>query len=99
VEFRVTGALPSENVTFGYSLQGIGEGPCFPALGGLCIDLLPRVTAGGSAVADETGTAVLSVPLPPGLPTVEVHTQAVIRRGAGGEESVKTNTCSALLEP
>lgn len=99
VELRVTGASPGERVYFGYSLQGIGPGPCLPGLGGLCLDLLPRVVPAGSAVADLAGTAVLSVTLPADLPTIEVHTQAVIRRGPGGEESVKTNSCSALIEP
>ncbi len=40
--------------------------------------------------ADAGGRAELTVTLPAGLPTGELATQAVIQRGGGGSESVKS---------
>lgn len=97
-EFVASGAVSGELVHFLYSLRGIGAGSCPPVLGGLCLDLLDPITVIGNARADGNGTARLEVTIPGGAPVGQaVHTQAVIRRGSGGADSVKSNTLSEMI--
>jgi hypothetical protein len=95
----VQGAQPGERASFVLSTRGLGAGLCPPALGGLCLDLLPPVTLLGSATADASGTATLQLTVPPGAPLVAVHLQAAVRRGVGGVDSVKSNPVSAVVMP
>lgn len=97
--FRVSGAHPGELVFFFLSTKGIGLGPCFAQFGGLCLDLLRPSWPLGSALADSSGEAILIRTVPLGFPLIEVHTQAVIQRGVGGADSVKTNTVTAPVQP
>jgi len=96
IELRVTGAEPGTDVWFLYSLSGIGEGPCPDVIGGLCLDLLSPIEVLGSAIADGSGTAILTVNVPGPAPIREVHIQAVGEQGASW---IKTNTTSSLIEP
>jgi hypothetical protein len=98
VQFQVTGANPGEVVFFMFSMEGEGDGPCAPALGGLCVELLkPQVF--GEVPADASGTATLMLPIPARAQVGQsVATQAVIRRGRGGAESRKTNTITAIVQ-
>jgi hypothetical protein len=96
---EATAADPNEQVHFLLGLAGIGEGPVVPALGGLRLDLLPPVTLIGSATAGASGTATLTGTVPPTAPLIDIHTQALIRRGQTGAESVKSNTRSAPVLP
>jgi hypothetical protein len=87
------GAMPGERVYFLYSLAGIGDGPCIGPLGGMCLDLLNPVRLAGSVTADSEGRAVFSAIVPSRAPSgIPVYTQAVVRRGAGGMSSIKSNT-------
>lgn len=97
--WTVTGANPGERVRIYRSRTGIGDGPCPPAYGGLCIDLQPPVRVLGDAVADASGIAEVTITIPPATPIgTQFHTQALIRRGAGGVDSVKSNTSSAVVQ-
>lgn len=87
-DFTATGALAGDTVVFLASAQGQGCGLCPGPLAGLCLDLLPKAVLLGRVVADPTGTAVLTVTVPPGLG--EIAAQAVVRRGDGGVDSVKS---------
>lgn len=94
-QFQVTGANPGEEVLFLFSSVGVGDGPCFEFLGGLCLDLLnPRLL--GGALADDSGTATLTRMIPATAPLIDIHTQAVVVRG---EDSVKSNTTTAPILP
>jgi hypothetical protein len=95
--FRVTGANSSEVVSFLFSIAGEGDGPCSPQLGGLCVDLVtPWVF--GEAEADAAGMATLTRTIPADTPVGhEIAVQAVIRRGPGGANSVKTNAITAKV--
>ena len=95
----VQGAQPGERASFALTTRGLGAGLCPPALGGLCLDLLPPVTLLGSATADASGVAALQLTVPPGAPLVAVHLQAAVRRGAGGADSVKSNPVSVQVTP
>jgi hypothetical protein len=97
VDFTVTGANPGEPVVFAYGFTGTGSGPCFPVLGGLCVDLLEPLFILGVDFTDASGTAVLTLSLPSGLPPVTLFFQAVIPRGPGGVDSVKTNTATRQI--
>lgn len=97
--FSVSGAEPSELVYVVYSRTGTGAGPCPPQLGGLCVDILDPVVVLGSALADVNGTMTLTQRVPANAPLVAVHTQAVIRRGVSGTDSVKSNTVSSTITP
>jgi hypothetical protein len=97
VQFRVTGVNSDEVVSFLFSLAGEGGGPCSPQLGGLCVDLAnPSVF--GEATADASGTATLSRTIPADVPAGDtISFQAVIQRGPGGSDSVKTNAITAKV--
>ncbi len=97
--FTLEGATAGETVYFAYSLVGVGAGPCPPALGGLCLDLLNPVQLIGNATADGSGRAVLAEMIPANAPLRNVYTQAVVRRGSGGADSEKSNTVTALILP
>ncbi len=98
-ELTVTGAEPGERVRFLASPVGTGDGPCPGQLGGLCLDLLRPIRNLGVATADAGGTAVLSWTVPGSLPGSTLHTQAIVVRGSGGENSVKSSTISAPVLP
>jgi len=96
---QVDDADPGETVFFIYGLNGEGEGPSIPQLGGLNLDILPPINLIGPAVADAFGTATITVPIPSGAPLINVSTQAVIPRGPGGIESVKSNANTEPILP
>lgn len=98
-EFHAYAALPGETVYFLYSTAGLGSGPCPPQLGGLCLDIRNAVQTLGTARADSRGHANLNARIPANAPLIEVHTQAVVRRGSNGIDSVKSNTLSDTIEP
>lgn len=96
-QFRVTGAHVGEIVSFLFSIAGEGDGPCSPQLGGLCVNLFtPSVF--GEATADASGTATLMRTIPADAPVGRaISIQAVIRRGPGGANSVKTNAITVMV--
>ncbi len=98
-EFHAYAAQPGETVYFLYSTSGLGNGPCPPQLGGLCLDILNAVQILDTATADSTGHATISPRIPANAPLIEVHTQAAARRGSNGIDSVKSNTLSDTIEP
>jgi hypothetical protein len=96
---QVTGAGQGERVFFIYSLQGEGDGPQIPVLGGMSLDILMPFDLVGQAFADDSGTATIQVPIPARAPLIDVSTQAVIRRGQGGILSVKSNPVTDTIQP
>lgn len=98
-EFHAYAANPGETVYFLYSTSGVGGGPCPPQLGGLCLDIRNAVQILGSARADNSGHAMINPRLPANAPLIEVHTQAAVRRGNNGVDSVKSNTLSDTIRP
>ncbi len=99
VALAVREALPGETVHFLYSLDGVGHERGQPLLGGMVLDLRNPVIQFGSAVADQDGTAVLGRIVPQGAPLTNIAFQAVIRRGSGGEDSVKSTFRTVRVEP
>jgi len=96
-QFWVTGARPGEVVSFLFSALGEGAGPCAAELGGLCVDIMGPALF-GEATADTVGTATVRRTMPAETwtgPTLAF--QAVIRRGAQGGQSVKTNAITAQV--
>jgi Tol biopolymer transport system component len=95
---KVCNTTPSETVYLAYSVVGIGSGPCPPALGGLCLDILaPRLLS--SQAASSLGSANFSASIPASAPLIPVYVQAVIPRGPGGSLSVKSNVVTELVQP
>ncbi len=90
-------AQPSELVYFVWSAAGTGSGPCFSALGGLCLDLLAPLNLAGTRLADATGTATFTKTVPNSAPTIPIHLQAVVQRGVGGADSLKSNVVSKTI--
>jgi len=95
--FTVAGAAPGELVYIGRS-TATGSGPCPPLLGGLCLDLdAPTTALLGTAIADATGTAVLTVTVPSIAPGgYQLVTQAAIARGV---DSVKSAPQTNFIAP
>jgi len=91
VTFTVTGAESGELVRFAGNTGGLGAGPCPPFLGGLCFDIVAPVLDLGSATADGSGTAVFESTVPSAAPFDTAFLQAVVGRGPGGADSVKSN--------
>lgn len=98
-EFTAFACEPGETVYFVYSTKGLGNGPCPPQLGNLCLDLRDPVKTLGKAVADASGTAALTKKIPGSAPLIDVYTQAVARRGNKGSDSVKSHFVSATIMP
>ncbi|HEX9793113.1 MAG TPA: SBBP repeat-containing protein [Planctomycetota bacterium] len=97
--FVVSNANPGETVHYVYSLAGTGFGNPIPQLGGMNLDLLSPLKLFGQATANAVGTATLVLTIPAGAPLIPVHTQAAVRRGAGGRSSLKTNTVTTTVLP
>ncbi|MCL4197818.1 MAG: VCBS repeat-containing protein [Phycisphaerales bacterium] len=95
--FGVSGAQPHELVHFLFSLEGEGHSVGQPLLGGMTLNLLHPIMYLGSARADAQGRAGLVLHIPPDAPRGTVTTQAVMRRGLNGEDSVKTPFHTALI--
>lgn len=95
----VTDAQPGERVHFLYSREGAGNSVGIQQLGGITLDLLDPIQLIGSAVANSNGVAELTVNIPPNAPLTTVVMQAVIRRGPGGVDSVKTPFRTARILP
>lgn len=90
--FTVTGADPGDTVNFGVSSRY--GATCPPALGGQCLGL-DRPILLGSSTADATGTATLTVTVPPTAP-VRVYTQAAVVAGTASRTSP---VLSSLVTP
>jgi len=85
----VNGLIDGDIATFLGSGAGFGAGPCPGGFGGICADILnPNVL--GTAVADASGTATLTIVVPAQLPD-EAFTQVLIARGVDGLKSLKSN--------
>jgi len=95
----VRDAEPGKRVHFLVSREGAGNSFGIRQLGGITLDLLDPIQVIGSAVADGNGVAELTVNIPPNAPLTTVVMQAVIRRGPGGVESVKTPFRTAQVLP
>jgi len=99
-ELTVTGVNSGETVRFLASPAGRGCALCPQPIGGLCLDLLAPLQPLGAAVADAGGTAVFSIPVPADVQLTEITTQAVVQRGIGGTDSVKSEPITApVLDP
>ena len=99
VTMTVSQAQPAERVYFLYSREDAGNSVGIQQLGGITLDLLDPIQIIGSAVADVNGIAELTINLPPNAPLTTVVIQAVIRRGPGGADSVKTPFRTARILP
>lgn len=89
--YLATGANPGETVFLVGGTNGQGSGPCPPQIGGLCLDVRSAVSILGSGVANVSGFAVIPYTVPANMvPGTELSTQAVIQRGPGGANSIKT---------
>lgn len=88
---NVADADPGEQVFLLRSLNGMGNGPCPPALNGMCVDLTPGIAIMGPITASAAGTGTLSATLPGTVPFgTNVCLQAVAIRSAGAGGSVKS---------
>ncbi len=95
---KVCNTTPSETVFLAYSVVGPGPGPCPPALGGLCLDILaPRLLS--SQAANSLGSANFNAVIPSSTPLIPIYVQAAIARGPGGSQSVKSNVASEVVQP
>ncbi|MCB9688725.1 MAG: hypothetical protein H6738_18785 [Alphaproteobacteria bacterium] len=90
------GGLPGETAYLAGG-TGLGAGPCPPALGGQCLDLLGARLV-GTAVTDADGHATFLVQVPaaatPGTP---VALQVAVPRGVGGADSLLTDAHATSL--
>ena len=88
IDLEISGTLgEGEPVYVLASTAGEGAGPCPGVLGGQCLDILSPVSPLGSAVADETGLAVVSAEVMAAAGTT-MSLQAWAIRGLGGQESL-----------
>ncbi len=97
VTVGVSGAQPGDTVHFLYSLSGIGNSLGIRDLGGLTLDLRDPVAKFAEGVVGDTGRLDVLVHIPPSAPLGPVALQAVIRRGAGGTESVKSTVKASMI--
>lgn len=94
--FTVTGAEPGAPVHYLASIAGIGDGPCIPFLGNVCLDLLEPLALLGSATTQPDGSATFSLTVPP-FHGLTVHLQALAVQGPGGQDSKTTPPVTATI--
>ena len=95
-QFAADGADNNEVVWFlGSPAAGTNVFP--PELGGLGLDISHPIRILGSGTADSSGHASTRYFLPSSLPVIPVYLQAVIVRGNGGIDSVKTDLVSTQI--
>lgn len=87
----VDGAIPGERVYLARGGPGVGAGPCLAAAGGACVNLTNPVSRLGSAIADGSGQARLTLNIPVVPTGREMGFQAVVVRGPGGASSQLSN--------
>ena len=92
-------AYAYEEVHLALSLDGDGDGLCYPGLGFLCMDINPPLKLLGSYWVDGDGEATLSFDVPdrPEHDGTEACFQAVIMR-AGGSVVDKSNALCRTLD-
>ncbi len=89
-EFSVTGAQPGDRVNFLFGIGRAGFSRGYRLIGGITLNLVEPFSQFGAAVADQEGRAAVRMLIPVNAPLRSITTQAVIRRGPGGADSVKT---------
>ncbi|HMV69716.1 MAG TPA: putative metal-binding motif-containing protein, partial [Myxococcota bacterium] len=79
--FTITGAPPSTAIELRASLGGgLGDGPCPPTMGGLCLDILPTIKRlAFSPVTDAAGAATFDVHVPSRREGQYIALQAAVR--------------------
>lgn len=91
VTFVATGLGNGEPAYFAIG-SAVGAGPCFSFMGGTCLGVQTPVFLAGVRTADASGTATLSVRLPPSTPTgLRYVVQVVAVRGLNGSGSTTSN--------
>lgn len=93
----VTGANPGETVRLGRSTTGAGLGPCPPALGGVCLGLLPPVVEHATATADASGAALFALSAPGGSTGTSVAVQAGVLRP--GPTALLSDALPLVVQP
>ena len=92
----VSGALAGESVHYLASLSLGSTAP--PQLGGLILDLGSVIYLGNS-VANASGQASFVTSVPTGAPVgANAYLQAVVQRGVGGADSVKSNLVTEVIQ-
>lgn len=94
----VTDAQAGETIYLIRGTTGLGGTTCPPIAGGLCVDIDSPILW-RTIVADSAGVAVHNFTLPTTAPVgATVHVQAVIPRGTGGADSVKSNAPFEVIQ-
>jgi len=98
--FDVTGANTGDLVYIARSVTGVGDGPCFDAIGGACLSITGEPTLHDTlwTDVDGAGTLVSSVPDLDSLVLTEACFQAIVRRGADGSLSELTSPRCVTLD-
>ncbi len=92
----VSNAPPFSTVRVGYSLAGLGDGPCLDALAGRCLGIqAPAALLPGTILTDAQGTGTMGLDVPRTFALRYLSFQA-IGSGARGELS---NTAGRLIQP
>lgn len=94
---EIAGLKPGEKVWFLYSNHGWGNSFGRQQLGGLVMDLAEPMHSLGAAVADVNGIAKRIINVPEDAPLIDVVIQAVVRRGANGQDSIKSKYITAPI--
>jgi hypothetical protein len=96
--FEVQGAYPLDQVRILATSAGLGAGPCPPALGGLCLDVLRPFRQIGSAWTGNGGAGSFVWDVPD-LPLLDLCFQpVVIASGTGSYNAVGPAVCTTIQE-
>lgn len=98
-DLTVRGGAPGETIYFVAGVTGIGAGPCYPTIGGLCLDVNEPLIYLGSAPVGGNLTAILPVSVPGTIEPIDVFTQALVLRGVGFSQSAKSNPVASSVLP
>ncbi len=99
VNMTVTAAQPGHTVFWMYKRGLSQESAGLAEFGGIILEVGSQFSVAGSAVADDTGTAVLNVPVPKHAPSDMITIQAVVQGDPDGTGSTKTNFHTTRIQP
>ncbi len=97
--FTVNEAQSGKEVFWMYKRGLSAEEAPIPEFGGIILEVGSQFSVAGSAVADDTGTAVLNVPVPKHAPSDMITIQAVVQGDPDGSNSRKTNFHTTRIQP
>jgi hypothetical protein len=98
ITVSVSDVDPYSQVVLAASTNGDSGGPCFDFFGGGCFSIGGPIRSAGVDYVDDAGDLDFELTVPMGMAGTEVCLQAAVRRGAGGDGSIFSDTVCWMVQ-